>query len=120
VVLKEKVLPSEVHAVRRRGRHRVPGVLLVCGRALPVHVDDDREVVVTGVKVAFPSDHLQLKLVQHQQLLRQVVPCGQRREPAGDAVDLAGVHAPNLLQRCLPGPQLPLRVQRQPDVRLPQ
>jgi hypothetical protein len=83
-------------------------------------VDDDREVVVAGVKVTFPRDHLQLELVQHQQFLRQVVPRGQRREPAGDAVDLAYAHVPDLPQRCLPGLQLPLRVQRQPDVWLPQ
>jgi hypothetical protein len=103
VVLDEEVLPPEVHAPRRRGRHRVPGFLLVRGRALPVHVDDDREVVVAGVEVTFPRDHLQLELVQHQQLLRQAIPCGQRREPAGDAVDLADIHVPDLLKRCLPG-----------------
>ena len=53
------------------------------------HVDDDREVVVAGVQVPLAWQHRELELVKHQQLLRQVVAAGQRREPADHAVHLA-------------------------------
>ena len=96
MVLDEEVLPAEEHAARRRRGDRVPGGLLHSGRALPVHVDDDREVVVAGVEVPLAGDHRELELVQHKELLRQVMPGGQRREPADDAVDLADVDVPDL------------------------
>ena len=43
--------------------------------------------------------------------------CGQRREPLDDAVHLADVDVPDLPQWLLPRLELPLRVDRQPDVR---
>jgi hypothetical protein len=115
VILDEEVLPAEEHPVRRRRGDRVPGGLLRPGGALPVHVDDDREVVVAGVKVPLAPDHCELELVHDEKLLRQAVPGGQRREPADDAVDLTDVHVPDLPQRSLPGLQLPLRVQGEAD-----
>jgi len=59
------------------------------------------------------------KLVQHEELLWQVRRGGEPGEPAGDGVDVARLDATNLLQRLLPGFQMPLRVQRQSDVRQP-
>jgi hypothetical protein len=58
--------------------------------------------------------------VEHQQLLRQDGVAGEVGEPGGHRVHLVDPHRADLLQRPLVRPQPPLRVQRQPDVRLAQ
>ena len=65
-----------------------------------------------------PVDHLQPELVQHQHLLRQVAVAGQVGQPGGHPVDLLDVDRADLAEVALVGPQPPLRVEGQPDVRL--
>src|SRR5690348_1482143 len=101
VVFGVEVLPPEEDAWRGGGGDGLPGLLLVVRGALPVHVDDDRKVAVPGVQPLFAGDHRKPELVQHQELLRQVVPGGQRGQPAADAIDLIGAHAADLFERTL-------------------
>ena len=98
----------------------MPRLLLYARRALTVHVDDDREIVVTGVEVPFVADHRQPELVQDQQFLRQMVFGGETGQPAGHTVDLADAGTSDLPQRHLSRLQLPLGVQGEPDVGQPQ
>src|SRR5262249_38248806 len=103
MVLDQEVLPPEEHAAWRRAGDRMPRLQLVRRRALTVHVDDNRKVVVPGFEALLAGDHRELELMQYQQLLRQVQPCGQARQPADHAVDLAGADASDLLQWPLAG-----------------
>src|SRR5450756_224335 len=66
VVHHEEVLPAEGDAGRGDACDRVPGGLLRGWRALAVHVDDDREVVVARVQVLLADDHCELELVDHE------------------------------------------------------
>ena len=92
---------------------------LRAGVPLPGHVDQQLDLAMLGVEGVLVADHRELELVQHEELLRQVRRGGEPGESAGDGIDVARLDATNLLQRLLPGFQMPLRVQRQSDVRQP-
>jgi hypothetical protein len=70
MILDVEVLPSEEHSGRGCLGNGLPGLLFGGRRALPVHVDEDRQIVVPGVEIALILDHRQHELVQHEKLLR--------------------------------------------------
>ena len=114
-----EVLPAQRQTRWGGGGHRGPGFVLEGGGAVAVHVDQQLDLGMVGVEFVFVADHRELELVQHEELLRQVRRGGEPGESAGDGIDVARLDATNLLQRLLPGFQMPLRVRRQSDVRQP-
>src|SRR5665647_2145757 len=89
-------------------------------QALHVGVDEHGQLLVGGIEVLPALDHPEHELVQDQQLLRKVVGPGQLGEVVPDRVDLAHVDRADLDQVHLVGPQAPLGVHCQTDVRVQQ
>ena len=85
---------------------------------MAVGVQHDGQLRAGDVDGFAVAQHLQLELVQHEHLLRQVVLGGQIREVIDDAVDLLGLHVADGDVGQPVRRQLPLGVQRQADVRL--
>ena len=50
---------------------------LTAGVPSPVHVDEDRQVLVPGVEFVLAADHRRPELVQDEEFLGQVALCGE-------------------------------------------
>src|ERR1700730_14099495 len=69
MVLGVEVLPPEEHPGGGGAGDGLPSLLLDGRCALPVHVDEDRQVLIPGVEFVLAADHRQPELVQDEEFL---------------------------------------------------
>ena len=75
-----------------------------------VHLHDQGDLRLDA-NVGTVGQHVEAELVQHQQLLRQVVAPGQLGQPRRDAADLVSGDLADVLHVLLPRSEPPLRVE---------
>jgi hypothetical protein len=94
-----KILPAEWDTRWCGGGDCGPGFVFEWGRALPVHLNQHRNLFAVKVHGAFGPDHGELELVQDQEFLRQVLGLYEVGEPGDNRVDFVRIDSPYLLKR---------------------
>ncbi len=87
--------------------------------AQAVHLDYERYLKYNA-DVGAVGKHVEAELMEHEKLLRQVVPAGQLGEPRCDRVDLACGDLADVVQVALAWRQSPFRIEGEADVGLGQ
>src|ERR1022692_1753677 len=101
IVFGVEILPPKMQARRGRLNDGFPRLPLIARGSLPVHVDEDCEIVVMGIEPPLIEDHGQPELMQHEKFLRQVVMRGEAGQPVADAINLGYADTADLPQRQL-------------------